>query len=135
MPIGPDDRLLIHELLAHYGHLVDDRRWEALHLVFTDDVHYDASDFGLPVTDSIAALVAVWERPGTPHPLAHHATNVVVTEDPDGTVRVLSKGIGVGPGGRVGSVVYRDVVVRAPAGWRLRSRRVELRRPATAPER
>ena len=56
------------------------------------------------------------------HPLAHHATNIIVSEDPDGTVRVLSKGLGVGPNGRVGSVVYRDVVVRTSAGWRFAAR-------------
>ena len=65
------------------------------------------------------------------HPLAHHTTNVVVLQDDDGTVRVLSKGIGVGEAGRVGSVTYRDVVVRTEAGWRFASRTAELRRPDT----
>jgi hypothetical protein len=65
----------------------------------------------------------------TRHPLAHHATNVVVTEDADGTVRVLSKGAGVGAGGRVGSVTYRDIAVRTPDGWRIAERVVVLRRP------
>jgi hypothetical protein len=72
----------------------------------------------------------VWTGDLTVHPLAHHATNIVVTEDPDGTVRVLSKGIGVGNRGRVGSVTYHDVVVRTADGWRLAHRRAELRRPA-----
>jgi hypothetical protein len=53
----------------------------------------------------------------------------VVTEEPDGVVRVLSKGIGVGRKGRVGSVTYRDVVIRTEAGWRLSYRCAELRRP------
>jgi hypothetical protein len=65
------------------------------------------------------------------HPLAHHATNIVVTQEHDGTVRVVSKGIGVGHSGRVGSAVYRDVVVRTPNGWRLSHRIVELRRPSS----
>jgi hypothetical protein len=43
-------------------------------------------------------------------------------------VRVLSKGLGVGPNGRVGSVVYRDVVERTPQGWRFVSRTAQLRR-------
>jgi hypothetical protein len=51
-----------------------------------------------------------------------------VSEDPDGTVHVLSKGLGVGPNGRVGSVVYRDVVERTPAGWRFGERKGRLRR-------
>jgi len=125
------DRLAIHELLALYGHLIDERRWDELGLVFTIDVVYDATDFGMPVTRSLSHLVAEWTSDAgrARHPLAHHATNVVVTEDADGTVRVLSKGVGVGAGGRVGSVTYRDVAERTPDGWRLTERVVVLRRP------
>jgi len=127
------DRLALHELLHLYGHLVDDRAWTALDLVFTADVVYDARDFGMPVTHSLDELVAEWtsEQGLRRHPLAHHATNIVMTEDDDGTVRVRSKGIGVGTGGRVGSVTYHDVAVRTTAGWRLATRTVTLRRPET----
>lgn len=130
-PLDLGDRLAIHELVALYGHLVDERRWAELHRVFVPDAVYDATDFGMPVTRSLDDLVAEWtsEAGMARHPLAHHATNVVVEVDDDGTVRVLSKGIGVGAGGRVGSVTYRDVAVRTAAGWRLASRTVVLRRP------
>jgi hypothetical protein len=125
------DRLAINELLSLYGHLIDERRWDELDRVFVDDVVYDASDFDMPVTRGLAELVAEWTSDVgmTRHPLAHHATNVVITEEEDGTVLVLSKGIGVGAGGRVGSVVYRDVAVRTANGWRLASRAAHLRRP------
>jgi hypothetical protein len=133
MPLDVGDRLAIHELLALYGHLIDERRWDELDRVFVSDAVYDATDFDMPVTRSLRDLVAEWtsEVGMTRHPLAHHSTNVVVLEDDDGTVRVLSKGIGVGAGGRVGSVTYRDVAVRVGRGWRLASRTAVLRR---APE-
>ena len=133
MSVDVGDRLAIHELLALYGHLVDERRWDELDQVFVPDVVYDATDFDMPVTRSLHDLVTEWtsEAGMTRHPLAHHTTNIVVLEDGDGTVRVLSKGVGVGAGGRVGSVTYRDVAVRTAAGWRLASRTVALRR---APE-
>jgi hypothetical protein len=83
----------------------------------------------MPTTRSLAELVTLWTSDAAQHPLAHHATNIVVSEDAAGTVRVRSKGIGVGDGGRVGSVVYHDLAVRTPGGWRLSHRRVELRRP------
>jgi SnoaL-like domain len=123
------DRLALHELVALYGHLVDERRWDELHRVFVPDVVYDATDFEMPVTRTLDELVAEWtsEVGMTRHPLAHHTTNVVVLDDDDGTVRIVSKGIGVGHGGRVGSVTYRDVAVRTGDGWRLASRTVELR--------
>jgi len=41
---------------------------------------------------------------------------VFITQDSDGTVRVVSKGFGVLKDGRVDSVVYRDVVVKTIAG-------------------
>jgi SnoaL-like domain len=129
-PLDVADRLALHELVALYGHLVDERRWDELDRVFVPDVVYDATDFDMPITRTLEALVAEWtsELGMTRHPLAHHTTNVVVLEDDDGTVRVLSKGIGVGHGGRVGSVTYRDVAVRTDDGWRLASRTTELRR-------
>jgi 3-phenylpropionate/cinnamic acid dioxygenase small subunit len=128
MDIG--DRLALQELVHLYGHLVDDQAWHDLDRVFTSDVLYDATDFSMPVTRSLADLVAEWtsEEGLKRHPLAHHTTNLVLTEDDDGTVRLRSKGIGVGASGRVGSVVYDDVAVRTPVGWRLASRRVTLRR-------
>jgi len=127
MDVG--DRLAIHELLGLYGHLIDQRRFGELELVFTEDAVFDATDFGRPVTTSLEELRAHWSSDSAMHPLAHHATNVVVTQDEDGTVRVLSKGIGVGERGRVGSVTYHDVVRNTDQGWRLSYRRAELRRP------
>ena len=81
----------------------------------------------LPVHGA-AAIGELWSRPDAAHPLAHHATDIVVSEDPDGTVRVLSKGLGIGTSGRVGSVVYRDVVERTARGWRFAARKGQLRR-------
>jgi hypothetical protein len=123
------DRLALHELLGLYGLLIDERRWSELDQVFTAGCVYDASDFGHRVTRSLDELVAHWTSDLEMHPLAHHATNIVVIEDADGTVRVRSKGIGVGVNGRVGSVTYDDVAVRTPSGWRLTYRRAVLRRP------
>ena len=124
------DRLAIHELFALYGHIIDERHWSEMELVFTDDVTYDATDFGHEITTSLDALRTHWMSDLSMHPLAHHATNIVISEDPDGTVRALSKAIGVGVKGRVGSGVYRDIVVKTDAGWRLKYRRAELRRPS-----
>jgi SnoaL-like domain len=122
------DILAIHELLGLYGHIIDAREWERVHELFTDDCTYDMTQFGLGVVHGAQAVGALWAGPDAAHPLAHHATNIIVSEEPDGTVRVLSKGLGVGPNGRVGSVTYRDIVIRTQAGWRFAARTGELRR-------
>jgi SnoaL-like domain len=122
------DTLAIHQLLALYCHIIDEREWWRVGELFTADAVYDMSDFGLGVVHGAAAIRELWSRPDAIHPLAHHATNIVISEDADGTVRVHSKGLGVGPNGRVGSVVYRDVVVRTDAGWRFATRKSQVRR-------
>jgi SnoaL-like domain len=122
------DILAIHQLLALYGHIIDEREWQRVGELFTRDAVYDMSDFGLGVVRGEAAIRELWSRPDAMHPLAHHATNVVISEGPDGTLRVLSKGLGLGTTGRVGSVVYRDVVVRTPEGWRFTERKARVRR-------
>lgn len=122
------DILAIHELLALYGHIIDEREWQRVDELFTSNAVYDMTAFGLGRVVGAEAIRKLWSRPDAAHPLAHHATNIVVSEDADGTVRVLSKGLGVGPNGRVGSVVYRDVVERTAAGWRFTIRTAHLRR-------
>ena len=122
------DVLAIHQLLALYGHIIDAREWQRVDELFTERTIYDMRDFGLGVVHGAAAIRAQWSRADALHPLAHHATSIIVSEDADGTVRVLSKGLGVGRRGRVGSVTYRDVVERTAAGWRFASRIGELRR-------
>lgn len=126
--LDPHDILAIHELLARYGHIIDEREWQRVEELFTADARYDMREFDLGEVHGAAAIRALWSGPDAAHPLAHHATNILVSEDPDGTVRVLSKGLGVGAHGRVGSVVYRDVVRKTEAGWRFLSRTAQLRR-------
>ena len=98
-----EDRIAIHELLALYGHVIDERQFSRAHELFTPDARYDVSDFGQGVHQGPAAIVMLWADPGSRHPLAHHTVDVVVTEDGDGTVRALCKGIGLLADGSAGS--------------------------------
>jgi hypothetical protein len=126
--LDPGDILAIQQLLALYGHIIDEREWSRVDELFTATSVYDMSQFGLIVVHGAAAIRELWSSPDAMHPLAHHATNIVVSEDADGTVRVISKGLGLGGNGRIGSVVYRDVVERTPSGWRFGSRTAQRRR-------
>jgi 3-phenylpropionate/cinnamic acid dioxygenase small subunit len=126
-----EDRLAIHDIVSLYGHLIDERQWDRLDEMFTDDVIYDLDDFGLGVSNGMEAVRAMWADESL-HPLAHHATNVLIHEAADGEVRVVSKGIGVGKRGKVGSVTYHDRFVRTERGWRIGERVAILRRPHEA---
>ncbi len=117
------DRLAIHELLGLYGHIIDAAQWHRLDELFTDDILFDASAFdGVAVSKGLAALQDYWSAPDTPHPFAHHATNIVINMLTTDRAEVLSKGIGVGRKGRVGSVTYLDILRKEPIGWRIAHR-------------
>ena len=125
MKLSVEDRLDIHELINRYGHLIDAGAFERLDEIFTDSAVFDLEDFDGTRYEGLPAIVDMMEA-SEQHPLAHHATNVVI-EDGD-PVRVLSKGIGVGRNGRVGSVTYADSLERTPGGWRIQQRHCALRR-------
>lgn len=127
-----EDIIAITNLVNLYGYVIDERELSRTHELFTADAVYDVSDFGAGVHVGIAAIVALW-RAASQHPLAHHATNVIVTMDGADRARVVSKGIGVRANGGVGSATYRDEVVRTPAGWRIARRVASMRRPDAIP--
>jgi hypothetical protein len=116
------DHLALLRLVALYGHLVDGRAWSRLGEIFTSDVMFDSSAYGSPVRHSLEELQRDWADPTTPHPLAHHGTNVLIDPNADGSVTMVSKGIGVLADGRTRSVTYTDIVLRTPEGWRISSR-------------
>jgi hypothetical protein len=120
------DRIALHELAALYGHLLDQRRWDNLDLVFTEDLVHEGLTH---TTHSIAERVALWTSPEAinRHPIAHHITNPVVTENPDGTVRMICKGIMVRSDRPPVSIFYEDIAVRTDQGWRIAHRKVTNR--------
>jgi len=126
--LAPDDRAEITELLARHGHLFDDGEFDRLELLFTASVRYDVTAFGGGVLQGIEAIRAATLALGDRNPVGHHVTNVVLTEQPDGSVRARSKGIGVYADGTAGSVTYEDEIVRTDDGWRIDARTVAPRR-------
>lgn len=121
--ISAEDILAIHAVLADYGHVVDDHDWDRAHEVFAEDVVFERGD-GRPDLHGIADIVATFKGRNM---YAHVTTNTTVTEDDDGTVRAHSKFIGFPNEGPPVTGDYRDVLVRTPAGWRLRGRHAEVR--------
>jgi len=126
--VRPDDRAAITELLARHGHLFDDGELDRLDLLFTASVSYDVTAFGGGVLRGIEAIRAATLALGDRNPVGHHVTNVMLDEQPDGSVRARSKGIGVYADGTAGSVTYEDTVVRTGEGWRIDARTVTPRR-------
>jgi SnoaL-like domain len=131
--LSVEDRLAVHELVSLHGHLMDGGEFDRLDELFCADVVYDVSAFGFGELRGRAAIRDAGLAAGDANPVGHHVTNICVTEDADGTVRVRSKGIGVSASGSVGSVVYEDVVRRETSGWRIAYRKVVPRRTPLQP--
>jgi len=126
------DRLEIQALLTRYAHAIDNRDWEALHDVFTEDAVIDYSAFGVPPGDLSSTKeflrTALGSHTGYCHLLGQsdisvsgdHATastpchNPMVHEDADGREHVYVCGLW-----------YHDTLVRTPAGWRIAERTEE----------
>jgi hypothetical protein len=128
------DQLAIHQLIALYGHIVDERQFSRVGEMFSPTIRYDMTDFGAGVLIGPQAVVDYWSLPTTRHPLVHLTTNVVISVESDGTVRVASKGVGIGYGGKAGSVTYLDIVEKIDDRWLMVERRCKLRDPSKIPE-
>ena len=126
MTLTPEDRAEIEQVIAAYGHVVDDNAWTSAHLVFAENFVFDFSHFGRPNLNGVSELRAALKGRKV---YSHHSTNVTIFEDEDGRVRVRSKFIGFPVEGAPISGDYRDEFVRTPKGWRLARRRSSVRDP------
>jgi ketosteroid isomerase-like protein len=130
MALTEQDRIDIGDLINLHGHLTDAGELDRTGELFTSDVVYDVTDFGLGSLHGTAAIREAALALGEANPVGHHVTNIVITQTDDHSARVRSKGIGIMTDGTAGSVVYDDVVTRQPDGWRIRHRTVTARRAA-----
>src|SRR5205085_8025126 len=92
MALTAQDRTVITDLINRHGHLTDRGDFDGLRELFTDDVSYDVSALGGGVLAGLAAAREAALALGERNPVAHHVTNIVLAEAPDGAVRALSKG-------------------------------------------
>lgn len=133
MALTVEDRIAIIDLLNRHGHLTDSGEFERMHEILTADVDYDVTDLGGGVLTGLSTIREAALALGAANPVAHHVTNIVLTEESDGVVRALSKGIGINADGTCGSVTYDDTIVRGEQGWRIRRRTVRARRVPLTP--
>jgi hypothetical protein len=122
-----EDRIAIHDLLVLYGFILDERLWDRLDMLFTDDVVFEASAFGMPPMNGIEDIRRAWLDLSV-HPVAHHATNILILPGRAGVVRVASKGLGIDHKGRAHTIAYHDRLAHTEAGWRIAHRTAILLR-------
>ena len=120
------DRVELHELPGRYGDAIDERDWEGLGRIFTDDATFDLTDLGSRRLVGLADIRA-YMADEAQHPMTHMMTNIYVDEAPD-RVTMNFRIVALRKGQSVGSASYYDVVVKTPDGWRVKDRVITLRR-------
>jgi len=120
------DRLELHELPGRYGDAIDDRNWEGLGRIFTEDATFYLTGVSGPKLVGLAEIRRFMDETAT-HPQTHLMTNIYVDEHPDG-VKMSFRIVAREKGGVFWTGSYHDDVVRTPAGWRVKDRVFELRR-------
>jgi 3-phenylpropionate/cinnamic acid dioxygenase small subunit len=120
------DRLELHELPGRYGDAIDDRDWDRLDQIFTDDAVFDLTDLGSLRLEGLPEIKRYMDEDAN-HPRTHMMTNIYVDETPEG-VKLRFRIVALLPERRVGTASYYDDVVKTPAGWRVKHRVITLRR-------
>jgi 3-phenylpropionate/cinnamic acid dioxygenase small subunit len=127
--ITAEDRLAIHDVIAMHGHVADDRDWDRLGELFTDDAVLDLEDFGYGTLRGLQAIrdLSRGSQDDKGQPLGHHATNIIVVGQDSHGVRARSKALAVMADGTSGTAVYEDTLRREEHGWRISHRKVVAR--------
>jgi 3-phenylpropionate/cinnamic acid dioxygenase small subunit len=120
------DRIELHELPGRYGDAIDDRDWDRLGQIFTEDAVFDLTDLGEPRLDGLAEIKRYMAEDAK-HPRTHLMTNIYVDEMAEG-VRLLFRIVALLPDRVVGTASYYDDVVKTADGWRVHHRVITLRR-------
>ena len=126
MTIDIADRLELHELPGRYGDAIDDRNWDRLREIFTDDAVFDLTGVGARRLEGIDDIVHFMNVEAS-HPKTHMMTNVYVDEQDENVimnfriVALLGKGL-------VGTASYYDRVVKTDQGWRVQHRECMIHR-------
>lgn len=126
MTITLADRLELHELPGRYGDAIDDRDWERLDRIFTDDAVFDLTDMDIPLLEGLPAIKRFMDVDAK-HPKTHMMTNIYVDEEGAG-VQLYFRIVALRSGGLSGTASYYDDVIKTANGWRVRHRVVTLRR-------
>jgi 3-phenylpropionate/cinnamic acid dioxygenase small subunit len=119
-------RQAIYELLANYGHILDDVAHHRYPEIFTEDAVFDMSAYDQPNLKSRAEIAAAFQGRNM---YGHLTTNIVIEELDGDSARVHSKFIGFANNGGIHTGDYFDVIIRTDAGWRLKVRKAVPRNP------
>jgi len=126
MELTLEDRLDLYEIPGRYGDAIDDRNWDKLRTIFTEDAVFDLTGVGSRRLVGIEEIVRFMEEEAQ-HPRTHMMTNVYA-DATDAGADLRFRIVALLGQGKAGTASYYDQVVKTPEGWRVSHRVTTLRR-------
>lgn len=126
MDLTLEDRLDLYEIPGRYGDAIDDRNWDLLRQVFTEDAVFDLRGVGSRELVGIEDIVTFMEEEAQ-HPRTHMMTNIYVNPTAGGA-ELRFRIVALLGQGKTGTASYYDQVVKNADGWRVKHRETTLRR-------
>ena len=126
MALSIEDRLDLYEIPGRYGDAIDDRNWDKLRLIFTEDAVFDLTGVGSRKLAGIEEIVSFMEEEAQ-HPRTHMMTNIYADATDDGA-ELRFRIVALLGQGKTGTASYYDQVVKTADGWRVKHRETTLRR-------
>lgn len=120
--LNSDDVLAIQAVIVKYGFLIDDREFDRLSEVFTDDAVVDYRPSG---TGPYAGLAEIDQAMRTlQHPVQHMLVSHIIDNVSGDEVVTRTKALVPLHDGGIADIAYRDVLVRTPSGWRIKDKSI-----------
>ncbi len=137
MQRSAEEILAIHDVVVRYGFVVDDRDWERMSEVFTEDAVIDFRDQRADPPRGLTPIIGRDEivrqfRDVLTHPFQHMIVARTIDDVSDREVVVRGKALCPVPGAII-DFEYRDVVVLTDDGWRIKHKSVKRYNTEPAP--
>ena len=118
--LSAEDVVAIQAVLMKYGFLIDDRQFDRLGEVFTPDAVVDYRPGGEGPFAGLAELGQAMKT--LQHPVQHMMVSHIIDSVSGDEVVTRTKALIPLQTGGIGDIVYRDVLVRTPGGWRIKDK-------------
>jgi len=103
-----------------YGFLIDDREFDRLGEVFTEDAVVDYRPGGAGPFVGLAEIDQAMKT--LQHPVQHMLVSHIIDSVSGDEVVTRTKALVPLHNGSIADIAYRDVLVRTPAGWRIKDK-------------
>jgi ketosteroid isomerase-like protein len=118
--LGADDVVAIQAVIMKYGFFIDDRDFDRMGEVFTEDAVVDYRPGSGGPFVGLAEIDRAMKT--LQHPVQHMMVSHIIDSVSGDEVVTRTKALIPLQVGGIADIAYRDVLVRTPAGWRIKDK-------------